>query len=177
MFERLTSLFACLVVISYLVLAIPATARDEKGVSLSLVIKAQPQVVFEVVKSLKTEGEVNQISGEKQSVVEEQFDGLPIIGKARCTYVEKYTPFQRVDYHMIRSDKFKAFQGSWVITPQAENSTTVRLTSYIDTGLPVPFAQQITNSAALKDVKKRLDIVKRTAEANQARLDSLSQRP
>lgn len=174
---RLTLLGACILLALWAALAMPADCKQSRGVRSQLVVKAQPQVVYDAILALRVDdpSAVKQLSrSEKQSVIEEKFDRLPIIGRAICVYVETYTPWQRIDYRMIRSDKFKAFEGSWVVTPQDEESAIVELSSYIDTGLSIPFARQITDATTLRDVKKRLALVKKSAEANQQKLGKIS---
>jgi hypothetical protein len=176
MSDRLTSVLSCLVVMAFAAFVAPCEARDDQGVTARLVIKAQPKIVFDAIRAVRVNDAQELSIGDKQSTLQEHYEGLPVIGKATCTYVEKYTPFKRIDYYMIRSDKFKAFQGSWTITPQDDNLTTVELTSYIDTGIRIPFGRQLTNSQTLKDVNMRLAIVKASAEANQSKVDKLSGR-
>lgn len=148
-----------------------------KGVASHLVVNARPQTIYEQIRALR-HGEasgVKEISKtDSEAVLEEHFQNLPIIGKAKCIYVEKYTPWSRIDYHMIESDKFKAFEGSWQLTPQDDNSVLVELCSFVDTGLPIPFGRQITNTQTMKDIKDRLQLVKKKAEASESSLGAAS---
>jgi len=174
MLDRLTSVLAGLVVMVFAAAGAPCYARDDAGVSAKVVIRAQPRVIFNAIRAIRINHAKEVSLGDKQSTIEEHYEGLPIIGKATCTYVETYTPFTRVDYHMVSSDEFDKFQGAWIITPEDDNLTTVELTSYIDTGVRIPFGRQITNARTLQDVNKRLAILKASAEASQARVDKLS---
>jgi len=173
----------CLSAFVLLMLALPAHATQRsmfKGVSSKLVVKAAPSKVYGAIRALResdSEGVRILSATEHESVIEELFDELPIIGHARCVYKETYTPEKRIDYHMVESDHFKAFEGAWVLTPASDGSqTTLELSSYIDTGLPVPFARQITNSQTLKDVEQRLQLVKKLAEGSQHQISSARQK-
>lgn len=177
MFTPLKLVLAGLGALLLLAAPSPAEAGQKRGVSAQLVVKAQPRVIYEAIRGLRAgdPADVKELSrDDKQCVLEETFSDLPVIGQATCVYVETYTPFQRIDYRMIRSDKFKAFEGAWVITPQDEENVLVELRSYVDTGLAIPFGRQITDMATLKDVKKRLQIVKQSAESSQQRLQQVS---
>jgi hypothetical protein len=78
-------------------------------------------------------------------------------------------PLKRIDYSMITSNQFKTFEGSWVLTPDGEN-TIVDLTSSLDPGLRVPFWKEITKMATMKHIKKRLADVQHDAESAQQQL-------
>lgn len=151
--------------------ALAAGEQPFKGVRAKIIVRNTPTAVYQAIRGLRQSdpSDVRVISSsEGADVLEERFDSLPIIGQARCVYKEQYFPPKRIDYHMIESDHFKAFEGSWVINPITDGSgTEVELSSFIDTGLPIPFARQITNVQTMKDIRARLELVKRAAESNQ----------
>ena len=160
--------------LTFVLLSMPALATAEKtfkGVRAKVVVRNNQIAVYQAIRGLRQSdpSDVRVIStSDNEDVLEERFDGLPIIGQARCIYKEKYAPPKRIDYQMLESDHFKAFEGSWVLKPMADgNSTEVELSSYIDAGLPIPFARQITNIQTMKDVRERLEQVKRSAESSQ----------
>ena len=102
------------------------------------------------------------------TLVEETFHVLPVIGKAKCVYKETYVPEKKVSYRMVRSDRFKAFEGQWTITKCSTGKTQLSLSSYVDTGINhIPFAKQITKMETKKGIKKRLAAVKRISEKKQ----------
>ncbi len=122
----------------------------------SLLIKAPPEQVWDLIlnvddsedtaysKTLERKGNV--------SIIEEKYIKLPIIGEAVAVIKQFEDPYKRIDFELVRSDKFKAMEGSWILTP-AENgkSTLVELTSYTDTGIPVPrFIVDITTKQRVK---------------------------
>ena len=142
-----------------------------KGVTSHVTVQAHPRPIYQAIRDLrlKDDGDVRVVSeDENQALLEETFDGLPIIGRAKCLYREHYKPFEKIEYKMVESDKFKAFEGTWQITPTADGGACVlQLSSYVDTGLTIPFARQITNGQTLKDIHERLTAVKKAAEASE----------
>jgi hypothetical protein len=143
-------------------------AKCFKGVSAKTTVNCDPEHAWHAIRSLRNEDpqDVKTISqSPAEDILEETFDDLPVIGKATCRYKETYKPYERIDYSLINSDHFKAFEGSWVLTPTREGQTIVELSSYIDTGLTIPFAHQITNMATMHNVRRRLEEVKKVAES------------
>jgi len=60
---------------------------------------------------------------------------------------------------------FKSGFGSWILTPSTDQkSTTLKLKSFLDSGLHIPFAGEITKMGASKDAKIRLQHIKEVAE-------------
>lgn len=140
------------------------------GVTSKLTIQAPAEVIYDTILSLRksTANQVKELekSGD-QAVLEETFQNLPFVGKAKCTYQENYTPCKSVEYHMLHSDKFKCFEGMWSLSPCADGKgTDVQLSSHIELDLPIPFLKQVTNTQALKGVKERLEKVKEISEAH-----------
>lgn len=100
------------------------------------------------------------------ATLHETFASLPIVGEASCVYVEhESTPNERIDYNLLKSDRFAVFQGSWILSPGKDgHSTLVELSNTIDPGIRVPFWQDITKLAASRLVKRRLEAVTAYAE-------------
>ncbi|HMO23675.1 MAG TPA: hypothetical protein PKC98_22145 [Candidatus Melainabacteria bacterium] len=139
-----------------------------------VVTKAPPKVVYDTnLKFRKTYPQnVKELSRtDKHCVVEETFNVLPVIGKAKCIYKETYVPDKEVTYEMVESQRFKAFEGKWTITPaNGGKHTNLSLSSYIDPGINLPFAKQITKMETKKGIKKRLAAVKHNSEKQQVAL-------
>lgn len=160
------------VVATTFVVAVPlaAVAEDQKSSStLQTVIKAKPEVVYNAILKLRDESKdtVKEVSREGQHacVLEETFDGLPVIGTAKCTYKEVYIPYKKIEYSMVKSEKFRAFEGTWLLSPtQDGQGTNLSLTSYVDVDLPVPFAKQLTKMTTMRGVKRRIKMVKTSCE-------------
>ncbi|MBU6455254.1 MAG: SRPBCC family protein [Cyanobacteria bacterium REEB67] len=156
--------------IGSLTLACPAAlSKDQKPISESIEIKAPESAVFDAIRAQRN----NEKSHRKQILAEgdiyridEKMEGVAIYGKVHCIWEEKEIPPHRIDYKMVESDKFKSGFGSWIMTPSADGkSTTLEFQSFMDTGLKVPFAGEITKMAAHGDAKARLERIKKLAEA------------
>lgn len=106
--------------------------------------------------------------GKNECKLEQKFTFIPIIGSAVCQMVNKEVPLERIDYKMIKSDRFKAMEGSWVLTVIDEKRTRLDLTTNLDMGLPVPRA--MVNAVAVKKLNTRLKHVKELAETRHAKL-------
>lgn len=101
--------------------------------------------------------------------LEQKFAILPVIGTAVCVMSNKETENRKIEYKLIKSDHFKAMEGSWEITPIDNNRCSeLTLTSYVDLGLNVPrmFMDDITS----KKLQRRLSNVKKAAETVQSKL-------
>ncbi len=149
-------------------------AREKTGgVTSKLTIQAPAEVIYDTILSLRKETPNRVKELEKngdQAVLEETFQNLPFVGKAKCTYQENYTPCKSVEYHMLHSDKFKCFEGMWSLSPLPDGKgTDVQLSSHIELDLPIPFLKQVTNTQALKGVKERLERVKQISESHVAK--------
>lgn len=100
---------------------------------------------------------------ENQSTLEQKFTLIPVIGTAVCTIHTTEVPLHRIDYRLIKSDHFKALEGSWVLTPSEDkNVTSLELSSHLDLGLPIP--KMLMNSVAAKKLEHRLTNVRKMAE-------------
>lgn len=146
--------------------------HDLPGVTMSIVIKAQPRVVWEAIQHERRAGgdQRKLISYDgNRAVLEEKFASLPILGAASCVYAESETPIQRIDYSLVHSERFHAFEGSWTLTPLKDGShTLVELSNSLDPGIRVPFWQELTKAAAARHVKKRLEDITTYVETMQS---------
>lgn len=103
--------------------------------------------------------------GVNDVVSEQKLHHLPIIGTAVSTMHTTEVPLKRIDYEMVKSDHFKALEGSWVLTPGPNKSTYLELSSYCDIGIPIP--RPIRDGITLKKLEKRLANVKKNSEFSQ----------
>lgn len=166
-------LISCLMAItvssSLTALPVSASSDHHKRVHASIVVNADPESVWETIKQTRSNERRKIVKSlDNEVILEEKFDGLPVIGKASCTYKEVDTPCKRIDYALIHSDRFRAFEGTWELSPADHGKhTIVQLSTYLDTGVNVPFAREITNHNVAKDIKRRLDNVKSLAEGTE----------
>ncbi len=173
--NKITTLGVLLATACNLGLAAATSAATEKsGACVECKILATPDVAYQALRSMREESPEGckvLSTGPCESVIEEIFDGLPIIGQATCVYKETYEPSKTVHFQMIRSDKLKAFEGDWTFEACDNGQHTMaRLRSFIDTGLKVPFAKQLTQAASSNELKLQLAEVKKSAEIKQKRL-------
>lgn len=145
------------------------------GVIVETKVMASPGLAFAALRELRNQDSQGcrvLSSSSTESVVEETFDGLPVIGRAVCVYTETYEPSRRMSFKMLRSDRLKAFEGEWTLQPIDNGAhTLVRLRTYIDTGLTVPFVKQITESVSSKELKEQISSLKSSAERRQRTFD------
>jgi len=99
-------------------------------------------------------------------LLEQKFNSIPVIGEAVCLMVQEETPLKRIDYKLVKSDKFKDMSGSWILTELPDGSTQLELFSLLDTGLP--YSQGIINNVLQDKINKRLNRVKNAAESGAA---------
>jgi hypothetical protein len=147
-------------------------AEKHKGVEQSLVIKAPVKMVFEGIQSSRTSNpEKRRLVSQHQdtSVIDEKISDLPVIGTAHLVYKEIEVPFKRIDYLLVSSDKLKAFEGSWELTPLENGDTRVSLKSYTEVKVWVPFARELSSSSTIKDINRRLGNLKHWCEDQSCR--------
>ena len=141
-----------------------------------LIVQGTPREVFESILHLRDDSDdsIKELSRKgNQCVLEETFDDIPLCGKASCTYREVYIPYKRIEYKLLRSNRFKAFEGAWNLKPtQDGKGTIVSLSSYVDIDIPIPFRRQITRFRTMQGVKERLRAVKQSTEARRISMRS-----
>ncbi len=151
--------------------AMAAGDTDNDSVFSTVMVSASPAAVFEAIQMQRqVDPARKQVSYTgAEAVIDENFSGLPVIGSAKCLYKEVENSPARIEYRLMKSDKFKRFEGCWTLTPvDGGRKTELRLSSYLETGVRIPFARQITNCSVRKDVLRRLSRVKILAEAQKA---------
>lgn len=157
-----------------LLIAPAARAESHKemtGVVSKMLVNASPEEIFSAIRDYRyCDANKRVVVEEKKnrSIIKEKFGGLPVLGDVECTYEEIETPYTRVDFQMVTSDKLKVFEGNWVLQPvEGTNSTLVKLTSYIDSGLSIPAKDFLQHLTAHEDIHKRLAYVKKVAESQE----------
>ena len=143
-------------------------AKPPKPLIATIKISAPPEAVFKAIQKMRDSQEMHRklmsYDG-KVAKIKENLEGVPIYGKVECVWEETEIPFDRIDYKMLSSDKFKSGSGSWILTPSSDHkSTDLELQSFLDTNLHIPFAGEITKMGASKDNKVRLQHIKDMAE-------------
>jgi hypothetical protein len=137
-----------------------------------ILIHASPEIVWNTVHEERHKDPdiayAKIISHENnEMLLEEKFMLLPVIGTAVCLMKHIEVPHERIDYQLVESDRFKAMEGSWVLTSHDGGKATVlELQSYLDIGLPVPriMMEGITG----QKLQKRVTNIKSIAEKTEA---------
>ncbi|CAN5276188.1 hypothetical protein BH11CYA1_BH11CYA1_09940 [soil metagenome] len=154
--------------------ALPVRAQDPHFVSATLIVNAPMTAVWAALKTQRGADSARRrvISNQGSDyVVEETFTKIPVLGQAVCRYSEHEIPGKGIEYKMISSDKFTAFEGEWHLQALAAGQTAVTLNSYVDTGLHLPFAAAITRENTKKSVDLRIkDIVQLVASEQKVHL-------
>lgn len=147
-----------------------AHPKTHRGVESSVVIDASPKAVFEaILHSRVQEPHRRKVVSNHDgiAVMDEHFSELPVIGNAHCTYKEVETPYKRIDFALLSSEKLKAFEGSWILTPLGNGERTeVKLNTYSEPKVWLPFAKEVAGSSILKDIRRRLDSLKAGVEGD-----------
>jgi len=150
-------------------------ANGHRWVKAKILINASPHVVWETVHEERKKdpdlcySKILSQDSETQATLEQKFALIPVIGTATCVMRNVEVPYERIDYDMVKSDHFKAFEGSWVLSPgHDQEQTYLELSSYCDMGLPIP--RGMIEGITAKKLQRRLSNVRDMAEAQQLRL-------
>jgi hypothetical protein len=142
--------------------------NQRHGVESSIIIDAPQKAVFEGIQSsrLKEPDHRKLVSHHNQvAVIDESFPELPVIGQAHCTYKEIEIPYKKIEFQMIKSDKLKAFEGYWELTPVDNGEKTeVKLRTFTEPKIWVPFVRELSSSSTIKDIHRRLKNLKHWTE-------------
>jgi hypothetical protein len=149
--------------------------NGHKWVKAKILINASPHIVWATIHEERKRdpdlaySKLLSQESDTHSTLEQKFSLIPVIGTSTCVMRNVEIPLQRIDYDMIKSDRFKAFEGSWVLSPGPKsNETYLELSSYTDMGLPIP--RGMIEGVTGKKLQKRLANVKNMAEAEQTRI-------
>jgi len=153
----------------------PAIANSKHNLlEQSLVIKAPAKLVFEGIQQSRSEDPTRRhmvSHNQDVAVIDEKLSNLPIIGSAHLVYKEIEVPFKRIDYELVESDKLKAFEGSWELTPLDNGrETKVSLKSYTEVKICLPFAREMSGAQTLKDINRRLGNLKHWCDEESVRI-------
>ncbi len=138
-----------------------------------ILIHARPDIVWQTVHEERRKDPdiayARILDQDKNDMtLEEKFVLLPVIGTATCVMKDTEVPNERIDYRLIRSDHFRAMEGSWILTSCQEGKATIlELSSYLELGIPVPRA--VLDGLTGQKLQRRLTNIKLLAERAQAR--------
>ncbi|MFN8657353.1 MAG: SRPBCC family protein [Candidatus Obscuribacterales bacterium] len=171
----LMAALSCSVSSTHSALAGEAQVRTaQANVGDEVLIKATPKVVWKAIHEERNFDPGIEYSKEisndgNSTLIEQKFVRIPLLGSVVATTKQVETPYSRIDYTLVKSDRFKKLEGSWTLQAvDGGRATKLRLASQLDIG--IPFSQIFTRNASNKKVVDRVAAVKRMAEADQARL-------
>lgn len=138
------------------------------AISGSILVNATPTAVFNAIKKSRYQEPARRrvvATDTTSCVLEENFKGVPVLGDVVCRYKEVEVGIQRIEYQILTSDKFKAFDGAWELEPVQEGKATrLKLSSHVEPQMHVPFAKQLSAMGTKKDIKRRLSHIKDCVE-------------
>lgn len=130
-----------------------------------IVINASREAVFEAIRRQRdgNHRKLQSFDG-RIAVIKENLEGVPVLGSVECIWQETEDPYNRIDFVMLSSTKFKESHGSFILSDSQKNATTLELQVHMDTGIAIPFATEIAKASTTKDSKHRLERIKKVAE-------------
>jgi hypothetical protein len=145
--------------------------NGRRWVTAKIRIKANPSVVWDAVhEERKTDPDLAYSKvleeGKNEFILEQKFQLIPVVGTSVCVIKSTEVPHKRIDYHLLKSDRFKAVEGSWILQPADDGTTILELGSYIDIGLPAP--RTIVEGVAGRKLERRVANVRKVAELTQS---------
>ena len=160
------------------------SARFEKSddfVSSKILIYAPVEVVWKMVHE-ERETAPNLVYSKLHKedvnllVLEQKWTIVPFVAATTCVISEKETPYSRIDYKVLKSNQFKAMEGSWIFTPvksgaasELAPATELELTTHLELRRLAPM--KLVNALAKKKIAQRLAHIKELAEKPHAHLD------
>lgn len=145
---------------------LPAQARVQLEDTVN--VNADMSTVWQALKDYQKEGKLfdKRITKEtgNDTSINEDFIKLPIVGTTTLDYVESRKGNDRVDYWLTGSKILNVFKGSWQLSKNENGGTTIKLTTDIDSWMPVPLKNKILRNNTMPGMKKRLYYVKTHAE-------------
>jgi hypothetical protein len=135
-----------------------------------ILVKAPPALVWHAIHEERHKNSdlayskvITGGDSQPESILEEKFVLLPVIGTATATLKMNETPMQRIDFKLLKSDLFKAMEGSWVLTPHEDGrSTVLELSSHLEMSFGVP--NMILDNITARKLERRVSHVRDMAE-------------
>lgn len=147
--------------------------NGRRWVTAKVKIKATPAVVWDTVHEERNSDPdiaYSKVIEENKNEItfEQKFQLLPVFGTSVCLIKSNEVPLKRIDYYLLKSDRFKAVEGSWLMQPTEDGGTILELGSFIDIGVPAP--RPLIEGVAGKKLERRLANVRKVAELHQGKI-------
>lgn len=153
--------------------------QNKNWVKAKVIIDAPPNIVWDTVHDERKHDPdlaYSKVLSQKDNhaVLEQKFQLIPVFGTSICKMSNDEIPGKRIDYKLLHSDRFKAMEGSWILTPSENGKQTeLELVTHLDLGLPIP--EGMMNNATGKKLERRLGNVKKMAERIQKQVAASEQ--
>jgi hypothetical protein len=151
-----------------------STPSGKADADASILINAPPRTVWKAIhieRNQNPEVEYSKIvqDGGNVKTLEQKFTNIPFLGSVVAVTRQIEETNKHIDYSLVRSDKFKALDGAWDLTPvNGGKQTMLQLQTHVDIG--IPFSSVFIHGTAQKKLTRRLASVKTIAEKEQARI-------
>ena len=140
-----------------------------RALKAHIVIKASPKLVWDAIRDHRDSDPDVQYSkitvlSEREHLLEQKYTSLPVFGAATCTLKLEEDKYKRIDYSLLKSDRLKEFEGTWILSSDDGGETTkLELSNHLRLQLPIP--QRLVDAFAGPKLKSRLALVKHLAES------------
>lgn len=159
-----------LLILAVTAVPMPASARVkvEDSVTVNAPMDCVWKALMEYQREEKSFNKKLVSSAENTVKIKEDFLRVPVAGNTCINYDEvSHKNENRIDYKLTESKVLTTFEGAWTLE---ENScgkgVTLKLTTDIDSWMPLPFKNKILKNATMKGMEKRLAFVKNFAESH-----------
>jgi hypothetical protein len=100
---------------------------------------------------------------ESRTVLEEEFEGVPLVGHTKALVQADETPYSSLTYTLLKSNHFKHLDATWTLKKcPRTNNTVVELRACVETKVFCP--QIVLNGIIASRLKRRLCFVKNFSE-------------
>lgn len=140
-----------------------------KALKAEVMIEAPANLVWEAIRDNRLADPDVQYSkftriSEKERLLEQKYVSIPVFGATTCLLKLEEDKNKRIDYNLVKSDRLREFEGSWILTSSEDNlSTKLELSNHVRINLPIP--QRLIDAFAEPKMKARLSWVKQLAES------------
>jgi hypothetical protein len=145
-------------------------SMDSNSLEESVQIKANCEDVLSAIRAYRNSPvDHRRLISCKGStaVVDEEVTQAPVVGHVHNVWQEDEHGTNRIDYHLVESDKFKSGSGTYLIDqPNHCGPVTLTLRSLLDTGVHFPGCALIARGYFRKDLRQRLSYIKQLAESS-----------
>ncbi|MBX9670121.1 MAG: hypothetical protein K2X93_21150 [Candidatus Obscuribacterales bacterium] len=162
------SMVLAVVAVTFAQMPASARVRVEDSVTVNASIDTVWKALMEYQREEKTFSKKLVGASDNTVKIKEEFMKLPVVGNAFINYDEvSHKTENRIDYKLTDSKVLSMFEGAWSLEENRRGKgVTLKLTTDIDSWMPVPFKNKILRTATMKGMERRLAFVKNFAESH-----------